>query len=669
MTPEQQLRVISKAWGRQSGYCFFPYISGTADDKSERIQSYHEGPAFSWPKEKDKILDYMHQHQGDDLYWCPSLFEEKNRRLEHAMDEHALWADLDGVDPTQIEDYPPTIAWETSPGRYQALWLVQGDIQGASWPGRENQCLTYYVGADVGGWDTTQLLRIPGWRNHKPEYRQQYGEPPEGSLLWSDGRVYLPDEFNDLPDVPGAAVINEVLEEEINRIDRHDVWARVRLKVSKRVRELHDSREATGDRSDALWEIERELADAGCTIAEIVTVVRATVWNKFQGRADELKRLSTEASKAVAARSETVKKALEEESYERPAPQNLFELVKNLPPPKWLVKNILTEGSCGFIAGQPKSFKSWTSFDLALSIATGTPFLGYFDVVNPGPVLYIQEEDAATMVKQRLDKIYPSKIVDKVKVVNGELTWYPPIDQSYSRGYTQGFENPPIDAYIGNGFVISNPAWQSWLDDTMAKGGYRMVLLDPLMMIAGDVEENRAQEMTEKIFKPMKQLARKHNCCMVVVHHMKKGDPRSAPQRGGQLMLGSVANHAWGEDSMYLKIGRGGDIIVEQESKHAMVKGFRISHLRNQRWEPQVIQEDDEREPDGVDGPVRQATPRAAASTPKILEALRELGDGYHPTATIAAQAKMKTNSAFKQLQRQATSRTIEKNGGTWKLK
>lgn len=662
-TAEQQLRIISKAWGRQKGYCFFPHISGEANDKAERIQSYSEGPAFLWPSEKDRILEHMRAHTDDDLYWCPNLFEGKSRRLELAMDEHALWADLDGVDPKTIEDYPPSIAWETSPGRYQALWLVQGDIQGASWPGRENQSLTYYVGADTGGWDTTQLLRIPGWANHKPEYRQRYGHAPQGSVLWTDGRVYLPDEFGDLPEVQGSAILTEVLDEEIHRIDRHDVWGRVRLKVSKRVRELVGAREASGDRSDALWEIERELADAGCTIAEIVAIAQATVWNKFSGRSDELKRLSTEASKAIANRPDSVKKTIQEETEGRPDPTNLFELVRNLPAPKWLVKGVLTEGACGFIAGQPKSFKTWSSFDLALSVATGTPFLGHFDVVNPGPVLYIQEEDPANMVKLRLDKIYPAKMQDRVSLVDGELVWIP---SEQSKGF------PPIDAYIGNGFTVSDPAWQSWLDETMTRGQYKMVLMDPLMMIAGEVDENRAQEMTEKVFKPIKQLARKHHCSMVIVHHMKKGDPRGGPQRGGQLLLGSVANHAWGEDSMYMRLGRGGDVIVEQESKFALTTGFRIAHLRNKKWEPQVyVNAEEEQEPDGVDGQVRRSASKAKPEA-KVITALKTLGsgqrEGFHTTVEIAAQAGMARNGAFKQLRRELEKKTIKQQGGTWCL-
>lgn len=660
MEPEHQLRIISKAWGRQSGYCFFPVIRGDAKDKTERIQSYREGQAYLWPQDRDKILNHLREHQADDVYWCPSLFEQKRRLLEVAMDEHCLWADLDEVNPSELAEYPPTIAWETSPGRYQALWLTQGDIQGASWPGRENQCLTYHIGADPSGWDTTQLLRIPGWGNHKPEYRGSDGEVPQGKLLWDKGRTYLPDEFNDLPDVPAISVVNEVLEEEVERIDRHEVWGRVRLQVSSRVRELVGAREASGDRSDALWEMERELADAGCTIAEIVAVVRATVWNKFAGRSDELRRLSTEATKAVALRSDEGRAELEVAHTERPKPQRLFDLIRNIPVPRWLVKDVLTEGGCGFIAGQPKSFKSWCALDLALSVSTGAPFLGYFDILNPGPVLYIQEEDSAAMVKQRVDKIWPGKMIDKMMVGKSGIEWVPSRDMP---------KDPPVDGYVGEGFVVSDPSWQAWLDETMGRGEYSLVIMDPLMMIAGEVEETKSQAMTEKVFKPLKQLARKHHSAMVVVHHMKKGDPRGGPQRGGQLMLGSVANHAWAEDSLYLRLGRGGDIVVEQESKSATGSNFRISHVRNQKWEPTIIKSDEgDPEPEGAEGRVRK-NPKVGKEKPKILQALNELGPGLHTTKTIAEAAGVTTNTAYKQLTRQASNNKVTKQGSQWMLR
>lgn len=674
MSCKEQLELIAKAWGRQDGYCFFPSIAGDAEDKKARIMSYREGPAFLWPQDKAKIIQHMEANRDNDLYWCPNLFEAPKRQLEFAMDEHALWADLDEVNPRDIDDYPPTIAWETSPKRFQAIWLISGgDMQGASWPGRENQALTYHLGADPSGWDSTQLLRIPGWRNHKPEYRRKDGTAPQGRLVTKTGRRYLVDEFNDLPAVPTATVVADVVEGELDRVDRHEVWGRVRLKVSQRVRELVAAREVSGDRSDALWEIERELADAGCTIVEIVAVVRATVWNKFAGRADELRRLTTEASKAVAARTPEAKAKLEEEIRDRPQPTNLFELVRDIKPPKWLVRDVLTEGAVGFIAGQPKSFKSWTALDLALSVASGQPFLGHFPIEQPGAALYIQEEDSPSLVKSRLGKVWPGKLGDKVTVdEEGHIVWVPGPE-------VQGF--PDIDAYIGQGFSISDNTWQAWLDDVLSKKEYRLMVMDPLMMMAGDVEENKAQAMTDKVFRPLKLLARKYNVAIQVVHHMKKGDPRT-PQRGGQLLLGSVANHAWSEDSMYFRLGRGGNVICEQESKSAPVPGFTISHIRNKKWEPVVsanrleLDENDVRdghegdalsEPYGTDGPAQRRTGSSPSSRAprdgKVVLALKELGAGGHTPQVLREATGLTQNGVWRQLQRGIEQGRVRKVG------
>ena len=290
---ERNLRLISRAWGkRQSGYAFFPWI----DREKQRLTGkrrvgFNEGPAFKWPQDREKIIDYCLSHTEHDLYWSCSLFEYPMRREDVAMDEYALWADLDKVDPSTLDEYPPTIAWETSPGSYQALWVAgSGDFQGASWPGNENQRMTYMTGADMGGWFTTKLLRFPEWDNHKPEYRRQDGTYPHGQVLWHDGPTYHPGDFSALPEVAGiTGQLADAIEEDIENVDRHQVIARVKLKLNRRARELLSAREATGDRSDNLWYLTRCLADVGCTVAEIVAIVRETVWNKFRDRGDELK--------------------------------------------------------------------------------------------------------------------------------------------------------------------------------------------------------------------------------------------------------------------------------------------------------------------------------------------------------------------------------------------
>lgn len=676
LTTEQQLNLISKAWGKQKGYVFFPWISGDAKDKVERIKSYHEGRAYKWPKDESAILAHMREHINDDLYWCPSIFEKKRRVLEYAMDEHCLWADLDKIDPREI-DYEPTIAWESSPNRYQGIWLISGgDLQGASWPGNENQRLTYYIGADPSGWDTTQLLRIPGWKNHKPEYRVQYGEPPIGQLLWSNRRRYLADDFDDLPEVTSPVDINLALDDEIDAVDRQSVWARVRLKLSTEVRQIFAAKETSGDRSETLWRLERDLADVGCTVTEIVALIRPTVWNKYAGRQDEIRRLITEASKAVAHRSEETTKQLEVDREPRPRPQRLGKLIAEAPTPKWLVKDIWGEASCGFIAGQPKSYKSWMALDLALSVATGAPFLDRFDVVEPGPVLYIQEEDPISRVKTRLGKIWPGKRSDRLQLGAGRanITWLPPQSEDE-------VPDPEVSGYIREGVTISTPEWQAWLDEVLDEGfepevngvggkKYKMILLDPLMMIAGEVDENRSMDMTERLFKPLKQLAEKHQVAVVIVHHMRKGDPKGGPQRGGQLLLGSVANHAWSEDALYVKRGPKAAVTVELESKNGIGGSFQVHNLKNSRWQPRVGVEqmgaDDEEDTDehGI-GRKYEAPPKRKG---KAHRALDELGVGVFTTRQVADAAGIKSNAAYRQLSRLCEDGKAKKVGSSWTL-
>jgi hypothetical protein len=676
---EKTLRIISKAWGRkQTGYVFFPWIDREEQAREgTRRAGYHEGPdpknpAFKWPQDRDRIVKLIMAHGDHDLYWCPNIFEYPWRREDVAGDEHALWADLDEVDPRSIEDYPPTIAWESSPGRYQALWLAaSGDFQGASWPGNENQRLTYHVDADKSGWDTTQLLRLPGWTNHKLEYKKK-GKYPKGKLLWDNGPQYHPGDFSELPEVAGlgsAEGVTDALESDIEGVDRHAVLARVKLKLNRRIRDLLSAREATGDRSDALWEMERSLADAGCSLAEIVAIVRETAWNKYTGRADELRRLILEASKAIAAKPETAEEE-EDEEVERGKPSRFGALLKNVKRPKFIVDSILTEGAVGFIAGEPKCYKSWNALDLALSVATGAPFLGRFRVINKGPVLYIQEEDPLPTLKTRTAKIWSGKQTDKLKLVpDGQgvsLEWLPPERESTF--------DPDIAAYVQKGLVISDEAWQLWLDEVLAEGmddePYRLMIIDTLMMTAGDVDENRAQEMTTQVFKPLKVLARKHNVAIQVVHHLGKADRA----RMGQRMLGSVANHAWAEDSIYLSRAAH-SLKMEIESKTMPGTTWRITNLENEHWDPQVEHWAPDKADESTTQSHRQKPERKAREAPAALRVLNEASTPM--TASQIADAlgdeAPSRGQIWRQLQRAMEKGSVERiegpnNTHLWKV-
>lgn len=600
LSTEDQLRIISKAWGENQGYVFFPWIPGTCRDADERRMSWNEGPAFFWPADKAKIIRHMEAHEHDDLYWSTCVFEEKLRRQEYAMDETALWADLDEVDPRKIEEiYTPTIAWETSPGRYQALWpMASGDFPGAADRGGPNHRLTFYLGADKGGWDKTQVLRIPTRRNYKPEHRGEWGdEGAPGKLLWwHRGRNYFQDDFLELPDLPKGEIttasFDDTMDAELASINRRDAYQRYRLKLSQRVRQLILSKEASGDRSERLWEIERELADAGASPLEIVKICRETAWNKHSGRADEVQQLLTEAMKAIGEVPEDLKDRLEADIADHPHPKSLKEVIRDAKEPTWLIRNIWAEASCGFIAGEPKSYKTWFALDLALSLAGGGDFLDHFTVERLGPVLIVQEEDSAAMVRRRIRRILPGKLRDKMTYEDGQVWWVP----------ARELDDDPldlIDAEIRQNIILTDATWQLWLDETLAQGHsgtgqpYVAVILDPMMMLLGDVEENRSTHMTSSFYKPLKQLVDKHGCAVIVVHHMRKAGKESYGMRGGTKLLGSQAGHAWTEDALYLSRVKG-EISVEHESKHDVSSTFRVSGLRTRgTWTPIVTRFDD----------------------------------------------------------------------------
>ena len=136
---------LNKVWSDSKGKTFIPYmLNGT----------WYEQPAEDF----DKIPD------GADIYFSVLSFSGA-RRKENALPGNWLWADLDETSPLDIElELRPTIAWQSSPGRYQALWQLSQEMS-AKVLEQTNQLLTYKVGADKGGWSVTKVLRIPGTKN------------------------------------------------------------------------------------------------------------------------------------------------------------------------------------------------------------------------------------------------------------------------------------------------------------------------------------------------------------------------------------------------------------------------------------------------------------------------------------------------------------------------
>jgi hypothetical protein len=505
-----QTKVLKRIWNKQQGYAFVPRrnVSGGIPWQER---------SFKYPSEIAALDAYVAESiaEGFDVYWCPLLFSQNSRKKEFA-NSHAsvLWADLDAVDPKSLE-LTPTIAWSSSDDRYQALWLMDADTPVAEVE-EINRKLTYLTGADKSGWDITQVLRIPATANYK------YSPAQEGKLLWArtGSIVYQAENIKSY-----VETVSPIAESEL---DSYSIPPHIIALLNQPVVEV-------GTRSDKLWEIECALLEANVPLQTVLRLVKNSQWNKYVGRRDEDTRLVTELLKAekYIKEKEVITIVSEDNRHLWAMPFETF-LTSKVPTPEWLVEGIWQEGSCGMIAGEPKTYKSVLCTDLALSIASGVPFLGCIPVNKQGSVLFIQEENSASTVHDRVNKIAYSKGLGIETPFGYQLT-------------------PDLPVYFSNNFGtdLTDETSLKLIEDTVAKIRPSIIMLDPLYMMLGSGNENDASEM-RAVLKWLTSLRNNYGCAVLVIHHYKKGT-KQTNNRGGQNVRGSSSFHAWVESAMYLR--------------------------------------------------------------------------------------------------------------------
>ncbi len=574
---DEALKILRQVWTRpDQGYVFLPWIPAEKARTKERRTSWEEGRAFKLG-EWDKIRDHITQHWDDDLYFTPMVFSRPQRTRENAKATSRLWADLDAADPREVDPVlHPSIAWETSPGRYAAVWCMRRTRPETTERGGENHRLTIAVGADPSGWDTTQLLRVPGSANNKPGYKRG----TRGSILWVERQSFSWNTIDELPELPVEDTVGgDLLDEQaLESVDPYQAYARLRHNLPGIVRQYMRLKDADDsmDRSSVAWQIERSLADAGATLLEMVAILRPTPWNKFEGRRDELKRLTLECGKALSAKKELPKKSAletEDEVKHKLIPFWNNEAYLNAPEPEWLYDEFIPKGGCGFISGIPKSMKTWFAMDLCISAAMGINYLGY-QVEKPINVLYIQREDPTTLVRNRHNVIATSK----------HPRWSLDVPQAQLKAY-------PGALYVETtaGVDVSAEDWQVWIAEQIRQCDLDLVVFDTLVRSAPGVDFDSATSATAEVLNPIKQIARENDCAVIFVHHNTKA--QSNP-RAAQNMAGSGQIHAWADFGIYITDKREGFDWVEvdftHETKYTGTRELRFKmEGLPERWDPE----------------------------------------------------------------------------------
>jgi hypothetical protein len=161
-------------------------FSGERSEPSSNRLDDCSSAYFDYPRDarKAELLCGSLSKRGREVYQCAHLLTSRRRVKENAAPLSACYVDADGAKPGDNTPRPTAVVI-SSRGREQYWWRLSRAVEPEE--GEDlNRRLAYAMGADLSGWDLTQLLRVPGTRNHK------YPDAPIVELAHLSGESHDP---------------------------------------------------------------------------------------------------------------------------------------------------------------------------------------------------------------------------------------------------------------------------------------------------------------------------------------------------------------------------------------------------------------------------------------------------------------------------------------------
>lgn len=461
-----------------------------------------------------------------DLYLSFTPTGGKERKKTNAQDTYIIAQDIDGAPiPT---DLPPSYYWETSPNKYQGVWVLDNKVNPQE---HEILCrkLVKKYGFDPCGVDIVHLYRIPSTVNHK------YATDFKVSGLQGEGTVYRKRDFmkhlEDV-DISSRAVVE------------HEDIEYLNLDLDAVLEEYNAFKEFTHelavDRSEWAWKLEQKMIMNGASKEE----VKFVLLNAPDGKAKfteetvnaEVNRAFAKSESLVEESEEEVefvteltsKMSIEEQggksiktvSKKGKKRKNKFNIVRVDeiepfdPTDFWLIEDFWENGSVGVIGAPSKSFKSTFALNLACAVATGKPFDGR--KVKQGAVLIIQGENNLSMEQH---KIYA----------------------------VTGCDTPPPIYFVDDNITMEQVYR---LENDIRELGVKLLIIDPMYLLFGSGDINRHQDIVERL-EMLTRLSKNTGCAVMLIHHSRK------LERGAKIttsdMYGSAFIEGWYESMILLQ--------------------------------------------------------------------------------------------------------------------
>jgi AAA domain len=274
---------------------------------------------------------------------------------------------------------------------------------------------------------------------------------------------------------------------------------------------------------------------------------------------------------------------------------------------RWLVTGLWSEQAVGIVGGEPKCCKSFLALDLAVAVAAGVPCLRRFAVPRAGRVLLFAAEDALHIVRRRLEGISAAAGV--------------------------ALADLDIQVITAPTVRLDLDADRRNLAETVARLQPRLLILDPFVRLHR-IDENASGEVAP-LLAYLRELQRRHDVAVLVVHHAKKG---GGGVRAGQALRGSSEFHAWGDSNLYLR--RDGDDLSLSVEHRAAPSMTSITIELAQRGTALALEIVDRRDP---------ATPPPSSLDERITTTLAG-ADAALPFAELRACCRVRATTLYERL-------------------
>jgi hypothetical protein len=189
-----------------------------------------------------------------------------------------------------------------------------------------------------------------------------------------------------------------------------------------------------------------------------------------------------------------------------PASQFLDE--PELSQPTWIWDEFLAEGGLAAFVAKPKVGKSTVTFELAVKVAQGRPFLGR--ATRQSPVLILGIEEHPREIRRRL-RALGAEDLDTLHIHAGRL------------------EDTADTLHALRSYI--------------AEHGIKLVIFDTLNSYWSVQDENDAVAVTQAI-KPLLNLARESGACILLLHHARKSEGEFGDEIRGSGALFSLLDVA-----------------------------------------------------------------------------------------------------------------------------